>query len=188
MKSVDNEEETEQVVLELFMCVVVLYQGSSFREISDPKMFCHELTVERRVKKLQSIQQAKNGVDIVSEIRVKTHYATPIVYKGDRIATYFVKWLGKSTLGLSYGLALSEALIAPAMPNTTARAGGTDIFLEFATEDIMHLIKLPFSEYLCPYRCKKALIFASECDNPDYLTLGLLDTGFGAIIHHCRQL
>lgn len=46
---------------------------------------------------------------------------------GDRIATYFVKWLGKSTLGLSYGLTLSEALIAPAMPSTTARAGG--IFL-----------------------------------------------------------
>lgn len=43
---------------------------------------------------------------------------------GDRIATYFVKWLGKSTLGLSYGLALSETLLAPAMPSTTARAGG----------------------------------------------------------------
>ncbi|GAB4838421.1 hypothetical protein Ancab_027956 [Ancistrocladus abbreviatus] len=43
---------------------------------------------------------------------------------GDRIATYFVKWLGKSTLGLSYGLTLGEALIAPAMPSTTARAGG----------------------------------------------------------------
>ncbi|KAJ6315065.1 hypothetical protein OIU78_018535 [Salix suchowensis] len=43
---------------------------------------------------------------------------------GDRIATYFVKWLGKSTLGLSYGLILSEVLIAPAMPSTTARAGG----------------------------------------------------------------
>ncbi|KAI9120433.1 hypothetical protein K1719_007466 [Acacia pycnantha] len=43
---------------------------------------------------------------------------------GDRIATYFVKWLGKSTLGLSYGLTFSEALIAPAMPSTTARAGG----------------------------------------------------------------
>jgi di/tricarboxylate transporter len=27
---------------------------------------------------------------------------------GDRIATYFVKWLGKSTLGLSYGLTISE--------------------------------------------------------------------------------
>ncbi|KAL8150825.1 hypothetical protein V2J09_020633 [Rumex salicifolius] len=43
---------------------------------------------------------------------------------GDRIATYFVKWLGKSTLGLSYGLTFSEMLIAPAMPSTTARAGG----------------------------------------------------------------
>lgn len=43
---------------------------------------------------------------------------------GDRVATYFVKMLGKSTLGLSYGLTISEALIAPAMPSTTARAGG----------------------------------------------------------------
>ncbi|XP_020258200.1 dicarboxylate transporter 2, chloroplastic-like [Asparagus officinalis] len=43
---------------------------------------------------------------------------------GDRVATYFVKWLGKSTLGLSYGLTISEAMIAPAMPSTTARAGG----------------------------------------------------------------
>lgn len=43
---------------------------------------------------------------------------------GDRVATYFVKWLGRSTLGLSYGLAISEAFIAPAMPSTTARAGG----------------------------------------------------------------
>nr|CAB3483294.1 unnamed protein product [Digitaria exilis] len=43
---------------------------------------------------------------------------------GDRVATYFVKWLGRSTLGLSYGLTISEAFIAPAMPSTTARAGG----------------------------------------------------------------
>lgn len=43
---------------------------------------------------------------------------------GDRVATYFVKWLGRSTLGLSYGLTLSEAMIAPAMPSATARAGG----------------------------------------------------------------
>jgi di/tricarboxylate transporter len=27
---------------------------------------------------------------------------------GDKIATYFVKWLGKSTLGLSYRLTISE--------------------------------------------------------------------------------
>lgn len=31
---------------------------------------------------------------------------------------------GKSTLGLAYGLSAAEAVIAPAMPSTTARAGG----------------------------------------------------------------
>ncbi|KAM0004340.1 putative solute carrier family 13 [Helianthus debilis subsp. tardiflorus] len=40
---------------------------------------------------------------------------------------YFVKWFGKSTLGLAYGLAIGEAIISPAMPSSTARAGG--IFL-----------------------------------------------------------
>ncbi|KAH7431347.1 hypothetical protein KP509_08G044000 [Ceratopteris richardii] len=43
---------------------------------------------------------------------------------GSRIATVFVRTFGRSTLGLSYGLTISEALIAPAMPSTTARAGG----------------------------------------------------------------
>lgn len=43
---------------------------------------------------------------------------------GDRVATMFVRALGKSTLGLSYGLSISEAVLAPAMPSTTARAGG----------------------------------------------------------------
>ncbi|KAF5823840.1 putative solute carrier family 13 [Helianthus annuus] len=46
---------------------------------------------------------------------------------GDRLAMYFVKWFGKSTLGLAYGLAIGEAIILPAMPSATARAGG--IFL-----------------------------------------------------------
>ncbi|KAM0053559.1 putative solute carrier family 13 [Helianthus debilis subsp. tardiflorus] len=46
---------------------------------------------------------------------------------GDRLAMYFVKWLGKSTFGLAYGLAIREAIISPAMPSATARAGG--IFL-----------------------------------------------------------
>ncbi|XP_073281556.1 dicarboxylate transporter 2.1, chloroplastic-like [Primulina huaijiensis] len=46
---------------------------------------------------------------------------------GDRIAMIFVRWLGRSTLGLSYGLILGEAAISPAMPSSTARAGG--IFL-----------------------------------------------------------
>ncbi|KAL0378960.1 UNVERIFIED_CONTAM: Dicarboxylate transporter 2, chloroplastic [Sesamum radiatum] len=43
---------------------------------------------------------------------------------GDRIAMFFVRWLGKSTLGLSYGLVLGELAISPGMPSSTARAGG----------------------------------------------------------------
>ncbi len=36
----------------------------------------------------------------------------------------FVRALGRSTLGLSFGLNVAEALMAPAMPSTSARAGG----------------------------------------------------------------
>ncbi|XP_074284801.1 dicarboxylate transporter 2, chloroplastic-like isoform X2 [Silene latifolia] len=43
---------------------------------------------------------------------------------GDRVALYFIKWLGRKTLGLAYGLVLSEALVSPAIPSSTARAGG----------------------------------------------------------------
>jgi len=43
---------------------------------------------------------------------------------GERIANIFVAALGKSTLGLAYGLVAAETFIAPAMPSTTARAGG----------------------------------------------------------------
>uniref|UniRef100_M1D4W5 Uncharacterized protein n=1 Tax=Solanum tuberosum TaxID=4113 RepID=M1D4W5_SOLTU len=56
----------------------------------------------------------------------------------------------------------------------------------------MRISLVKFCIFLVDYpflsTCVLAWIFASECDNPDYLTLGLLDTGFGAIIHHCRQL
>jgi divalent anion:Na+ symporter, DASS family len=43
---------------------------------------------------------------------------------GARIAYYFLSILGKKTVGLSYGLLLSDLLLAPAIPSVTARAGG----------------------------------------------------------------
>ncbi|EPS58215.1 hypothetical protein M569_16600, partial [Genlisea aurea] len=46
---------------------------------------------------------------------------------GDRVAMFFVRVMGKSTLGLSYGLVLGELAVSPGMPSSTARAGG--IFL-----------------------------------------------------------
>jgi di/tricarboxylate transporter len=56
--------------------------------------------------------------DVIWLIVISFFFARGFVKTGldDRVATYFVKWLGKSTLGLSYGLALSETLLAPAMP------------------------------------------------------------------------
>ncbi len=48
---------------------------------------------------------------------IKTHL-------GIRIAYFFVRLLGKSTLGLGYGLVTTELVIAPFIPSSAARAGG----------------------------------------------------------------
>ena len=42
---------------------------------------------------------------------------------GERIANIFVSAFGHSSLGLAYGLTFAEALVAPALPSSTARAG-----------------------------------------------------------------
>ncbi|KAI4386254.1 hypothetical protein MLD38_004200 [Melastoma candidum] len=46
---------------------------------------------------------------------------------GNRIAYHFVSMFGSTSLGLGYSLVFSEALLAPAIPSVSARAGG--IFL-----------------------------------------------------------
>lgn len=43
---------------------------------------------------------------------------------GRRIALLFVRRLGKSSLGLAYGMAATDLILAPATPSNTARAGG----------------------------------------------------------------
>ncbi|PWG60516.1 DASS family sodium-coupled anion symporter [Bifidobacterium catulorum] len=43
---------------------------------------------------------------------------------GRRIALVFISLLGKSTLGISYGLSAADLLLAPATPSNTARLGG----------------------------------------------------------------
>jgi DASS family divalent anion:Na+ symporter len=43
---------------------------------------------------------------------------------GDRLAYFFVKLFGKTTLGLGYSLVLTEMFISPFMPSSIARAGG----------------------------------------------------------------
>jgi DASS family divalent anion:Na+ symporter len=43
---------------------------------------------------------------------------------GARIAYHIIRFLGKSSLGLAYGLAASDLVLSPAIPSNTARAGG----------------------------------------------------------------
>lgn len=43
---------------------------------------------------------------------------------GNRIAYLFISVFGKKTLGLSYGLLVTEFILSPAIPSVTARAGG----------------------------------------------------------------
>ena len=43
---------------------------------------------------------------------------------GTRIAYHFMRVLGKSSLGLAYGLVATDLVLAPAIPSNTARAGG----------------------------------------------------------------
>lgn len=43
---------------------------------------------------------------------------------GNRIALFFVSKLGRKPLGLAYGMALTDLVLAPATPSNTARAGG----------------------------------------------------------------
>lgn len=43
---------------------------------------------------------------------------------GKRIAYYFIAKLGSTTIGVSYGLVLTELLLSPVIPSVTARGGG----------------------------------------------------------------
>ncbi|MEN0057275.1 MAG: anion permease [Bdellovibrio sp.] len=43
---------------------------------------------------------------------------------GARLAFYFVRMIGKKTLGISYGLSFAELVLSPVMPSNTARGGG----------------------------------------------------------------
>ena len=43
---------------------------------------------------------------------------------GERIAYIIIKYLGKSTLGMAYGMLLTDLILAPAIPSVVARVGG----------------------------------------------------------------
>jgi DASS family divalent anion:Na+ symporter len=56
---------------------------------------------------------------------------------GRRIALLFMRMLGKRTVGLGYGLVLTELIISPAMPSITARAGGVMLPITRAIAEVL---------------------------------------------------
>jgi DASS family divalent anion:Na+ symporter len=56
---------------------------------------------------------------------------------GRRIALLFMRMLGKRTVGLGYGLILTELIISPAMPSITARAGGVMLPITRAIAEVL---------------------------------------------------
>ncbi|MGY4829082.1 DASS family sodium-coupled anion symporter [Sphaerotilaceae bacterium SBD11-9] len=56
---------------------------------------------------------------------------------GRRVALIFMRLLGKKTIGLGYGLAITELAVAPAMPSITARAGGVLLPITRAIAEIL---------------------------------------------------
>jgi len=66
------------------------------------------------------------GTDLVWLILLSFFISRGVIKTGlgRRIALLFMRLLGKRTMGLGYGLAITELVVAPAMPSITARAGG----------------------------------------------------------------
>ena len=56
---------------------------------------------------------------------------------GRRIALLFMRLLGKRTIGLGYGLAITELVVSPAMPSITARAGGVMLPITRAISEVL---------------------------------------------------
>jgi DASS family divalent anion:Na+ symporter len=56
---------------------------------------------------------------------------------GRRVALIFMRLLGKRTIGLGYGLAITELVVSPAMPSITARAGGVLLPITKAIAEVL---------------------------------------------------
>ncbi len=69
---------------------------------------------------------SSNGTNLVWLVLMAFFISKGIIKSGlgRRIALWFIKLLGKRTVGLGYGMAFTDLILSPAMPSITARAGG----------------------------------------------------------------
>lgn len=82
---------------------------------------------------------------------------------GKRIAFYFISKIGKTSLGLSYGLVLAEFILSPMIPSVTARGGGI-------IYPISQSLANAYGDHLTPsakkkeFRLFKSSLFSSKCN------------------------
>ena len=80
-----------------------------------------------------------NGTDLVWLVLLAFFISRGVIKSGlgRRVALTFVRVLGKRTIGLGYGLAMTDLVVAPAMPSITARAGGVVLPITRAMAEVM---------------------------------------------------
>jgi DASS family divalent anion:Na+ symporter len=79
------------------------------------------------------------GTDLVWLILLAFFISRGVIKSGlgRRIALLFMRLLGQRTLGLGYGLAITELVVSPAMPSITARAGGVLLPITRAISEVL---------------------------------------------------
>lgn len=93
---------------------------------------------------------------------------------GKRIAFYFISKIGKTSLGLSYGLVLAEFILSPMIPSVTARGGGI-------IYPISQSLANAYGDHLTPMAKKKNLGFLSQvCFQANVITSAMFLTAMAA--------
>jgi DASS family divalent anion:Na+ symporter len=79
------------------------------------------------------------GTDLVWLILLSFFVSRGVIKSGlgRRVALGFMRLLGRRTIGLGYGLAITELVVAPAMPSITARAGGVLLPITQAIAEVL---------------------------------------------------
>jgi len=82
---------------------------------------------------------ASTGTDLVWLILLAFFISRGVIKTGlgRRIALLFMRLMGKRTIGLGYGLTVTELIMAPAMPSITARAGGVLLPITQAIAEVL---------------------------------------------------
>lgn len=93
---------------------------------------------------------------------------------GKRIAYYFISKIGRTSLGLSYGLVLAEFMLSPMIPSVTARGGGI-------IYPISQSLASAYGDHLSPSAKKKNLGFLSQvCFQANVITSAMFLTAMAA--------